>query len=69
MKVRYDKETDILVVTFSEGPVAESDEKNPGMILDYDKNGSIVSIEIMDASERVSNPEKVEILTESEVQV
>ena len=60
MKVIYDRETDILTVIFAETPVAESDEDKPGVILDYDENGNLVSLEILDASRRVSVPSKIE---------
>ena len=61
MRVEYDKETDILTVTFSDQTIIESDEEKPGMIFDYDESGNIVSIEIFDASERMVNPEKIEL--------
>lgn len=60
MKVKYDKETDVLYITFSKNKVKESDEDKPGVIIDYDKNGSIVGIEILDASRKMSNPTTVE---------
>ena len=40
MKVSYDAVTDTLTVIFRDGPVAESDEGKPGVILDYDDHGS-----------------------------
>ncbi len=60
MKVIYDRETDTLTVIFADTPVAESDEDKPGVILDYDEKGNLVSLEILDASRRVSVPSKIE---------
>lgn len=60
MKVIYDKETDTLSIILRKGRITESDEPRPGLILDYDKSGSLVSIEILDASEQVQGPQSVE---------
>jgi len=60
MKVNYDSKTDILTIIFTETLVTESDEDKPGVILDYDDKGNLVSLEIMDASQRVSVPSKIE---------
>jgi len=60
MKVIYDSKTDTLTIIFTDMPVAESDEDKPGVILDYDEKGNLVSLEIMDASRRVSKPGKIE---------
>ena len=64
MKVNYDGKTDILTVVFRNAPVAESDEDKPGVILDYDAAGNIVSIEVLDASSRVEEPRKVTVESE-----
>jgi uncharacterized protein YuzE len=64
MKVTYDPKTDTLSVVFRDRTaVAESDEDKPGVILDYDADGNLVSLEIMDASSRVSDTRKVEFKT------
>ncbi len=61
MKVVYDQRTDTLSVVLREGaPVAESDEEKPGVILDYDEQGNLVSLEILDASSRVTEARRVE---------
>ncbi|QQS47658.1 MAG: DUF2283 domain-containing protein [Acidobacteriota bacterium] len=60
MKVIYDNETDTLTVILSENPVAESDEDKPGIILDYDSSGNLVSLEVLDASQRVMLPTRIE---------
>jgi uncharacterized protein YuzE len=60
MKVKYDQEVDVLTIEFSSVPVEESDEDKPGIILDYDKDGNIVDIEILNASKRMENPRTLE---------
>ena len=60
MKVIYDRETDRLTIILTESPVVESDEDKPGVILDYDASGNLISLEILDASERVMVPNRIE---------
>lgn len=50
MKVIYDSEVDVLKIVFNELKIDESDEGKPGVIFDYAKDGTIVSMEILDAS-------------------
>ena len=60
MKVVYDRETDTLTVILADTPVAESDEDKTGVILDYDAAGNLVSLEVLDASTRVTVPGRME---------
>ncbi len=61
MKVSYNPRTDTLSLILKENvTVAESDEDKPGVILDYDERGDLVSMEILDASRRVTEAKKVE---------
>ncbi len=61
MKVTYDPRTDTLSVILKDNAsIAESDEDKPGIILDYDDRGDLVSLEILDASQRVTEARRVE---------
>ena len=60
MKVTYDPEVDVLRILFRDVPVEESDADKPGVILDYDKEGNVVGMEVLNASQRVENPRRVD---------
>jgi len=60
VRVTYDPEVDVLRIVLSDSPIEESDEDKPGMILDYDKEGNVVGLEILEASKRVASPRSVE---------
>ncbi len=56
MKVVYDQEVDVLHIVFSTADIEESDEDKPGVILDYDSDGNIVGLEVLEASKRIEDP-------------
>ncbi len=60
MKVTYDPEVDVVRIILRDVPVDESDEDKPGVIIDYDKDGNVIGIEILDASQRVEDPRSLE---------
>ena len=53
MTFRYDREMDMLVIVFRDKPSVESEEIAQGLVLDFDEEGNVVSMEIEDASKRV----------------
>jgi uncharacterized protein YuzE len=56
MKIKFDKEADAIYLRFSDAEVAVSDEEKPGIVIDYDKDGNIVGIELLEASKKTDNP-------------
>jgi hypothetical protein len=59
MKLKYDKETDILYIRLNDLKISESDEKN-GVIIDYSISGEVVAIEVLAASKNEHSPLKLE---------
>lgn len=60
VKVTYDTRTDTLRIQLKDGAVSESDEVAQGVVLDFDANGMVVGIELLDASKRSNNPKALE---------
>lgn len=60
MKIKYDKDADVVNVIFSNAEIVETDEDKPGIIIDYDKDVNIVELEILNASKRIPNAKVIE---------
>ncbi|MBD0295112.1 MAG: DUF2283 domain-containing protein [Flavisolibacter sp.] len=60
MKVKYDKESDVVFNKLNDLPIEESDENKAGIILDYAEVSSIVAIEIFNASKTLPHLNKLE---------
>jgi len=56
MNIAYDPSVDILRLILDDSQIEESDEDVEGVIMDYNRDGKLVGIEILDASQRVDNP-------------
>jgi uncharacterized protein YuzE len=55
VKIKYDAQVDILRIRLGDTLIEESEEVEPGVIVDYDADGRIVGLEILDASEIVQS--------------
>ncbi|MEL6061527.1 MULTISPECIES: DUF2283 domain-containing protein [unclassified Methylobacterium] len=54
MKVRYDPEADALDLRLADTSVSESEEMRLGIIVDFDAEGRVVAIEILDTKAHLS---------------
>ncbi len=65
MKIEYSKEADAIYVYFKEEYVAKSNEIEDGVVIDFDKNGQIIGIEVLDVSQRFSLSDIVNVSIEN----
>jgi uncharacterized protein YuzE len=61
MRLKLDKESDALYLRLDEAPVLESEEVQPGVILDLNAEGKVVGVEILNLSAQVP-PEQLRVL-------
>jgi uncharacterized protein YuzE len=61
MKITYDAATDTLTVVLRDGPARISEEEKSGVILDYDAEGRLIALEVLDASARVDGVDTVQL--------
>jgi uncharacterized protein YuzE len=56
LKIEYEPEVDVLTIYLQEpeSPLSHSNEAEPGIIMNYDEDGGLSSLEILDASKRYS---------------
>ncbi len=53
MRIDYDQDHDTVYIRLHETPrIVESDEIEPGVIVDYGPEGQVVGVELMDAQRR-----------------
>jgi len=54
MRIKVDKESDALYFRFDDYTIVESEEVQPGVILDYDEKGNVVGVEFLGISSRTN---------------
>lgn len=54
MKTIYDTKSDALYVRFADVPIVESEEVADGIVLDFDAEGRIVAIEVLEAKRHLA---------------
>ncbi len=54
MRLKIDKENDALYLRLDEADIIDSEEVQPGVILDFNKDNRVVGIEILNLSSRVA---------------
>lgn len=50
MKIKMDKESDVLYFRLDDAEIVESEEVQPGVVLDFDAHGRVIGIEILSLS-------------------
>ncbi len=61
MEINYDKDSDALYIKLRQGEFALNKKINDFTILDLDKKGNVLGIEIIDASKHLSKESLAEI--------
>ena len=57
VRVRFDEQADALYLRLDESQVVEPEEVCPGVVVDLDKRGEIVGIEILRVGQRLPTAE------------
>jgi uncharacterized protein YuzE len=53
MKLRFDENADALYLRLDDSRIVESEEVQPGIVLDFDEHNQVVGIEILRVKKRV----------------
>ena len=54
MKIEFDKDADAIYIEFSSGKFASNKKIDNDTVIDFDKDGNILGIEIINASKRIA---------------
>lgn len=61
MRLKVDKENDVLYFRLDESSIVESEEVQSGVVLDFNADGKVVGIEILNLSMRMT-PDQLKVL-------
>ena len=61
MKIEYDPKADAMYIRLKSGAIAESDEIRPGLVIDFDADGKLLGIEMLDVSLQIDNPRELSL--------
>ena len=61
MRIEYDQQADSIYIRLKAGTIVKSEEVRPGVVLDFDAEGQVLVIEMLDVSERTDNPRELAI--------
>ena len=62
MKISYDPQADAMSIVFQKGKYNISKEIAEGIIIDYTKDGKVISIEILDVKKRIPKKDIEDII-------
>ncbi len=65
MKIKYDKKNDALYIEFAKGKYSQTRKISDSIMVDEDKKGKVLGVEVLDASENMAEfkSEKFEKIT------
>jgi len=61
MKVRYDEHADALYLRLDESQIVESQEVQPGIVLDFNADNQVVGIEVLRVRQRVPSADLTQL--------
>ena len=65
MKIRYDSKVDVMYIKLAKGKYESTRKVSDVILVDEDKNGKVLGIEILDATENIPafNPKNISVQT------
>ena len=68
MKLNLDEDTDTLYLRLDESAIVESEEAQPGVVLDFNADNQVVGIDMLNISKRVEREKLLDFHFESNLQ-